>query len=201
MRRGKDSDLMELIFFRRPGKLLEAFGFNFLRSRKYQESFVLNFLKLFSQFTQLPTIFNADKLFDVFMKLLQKDAPELQEITVVCLLKWKLPYLVPYAENLKALAADKAARRVLMTWSLGKRERDEIGYMEEEELKTAEGKKKLEASRTKTADKAKELVPEEVKEEHREELMKVVISILLPRLVSRRNVAGRKGKGNKVRWR
>jgi hypothetical protein len=45
------------------------------------------------------------------------------------------------------------------------------------------------------SDARSRVVPQVVAEEHREGLMKVVISLLLPRLTSRRKTAGRKGRG------
>ncbi|PWN44412.1 hypothetical protein IE81DRAFT_310637 [Ceraceosorus guamensis] len=85
---------------------------------KERRARLCNYLELFSQFTNPKALSRAEDLHRYFMSLCAIGDPSIQRSALECVLTWKDPAHVPYAENLLALLETSKFREELSSFNL-----------------------------------------------------------------------------------
>jgi U3 small nucleolar RNA-associated protein 20 len=108
------------------GALVEAASVNttLVQNKKGTIEELLHFLKLFALFTSPLGMTAHQELLRLYVRLLSNTDARVSEAALKCILRFKPPDLLPYADALSAMASDEKYRDTLATFSLEEEEGD-----------------------------------------------------------------------------
>ncbi|KAJ1666786.1 U3 snoRNP protein [Coemansia sp. RSA 1813] len=76
-------------------------------------------LKLFSKIKNPQSLYKASTLYSLFMRLLTRGDNDVQRSALDCLLAWREPEVIPYADHMRGLVDEKRFRDEINTFELG----------------------------------------------------------------------------------
>ncbi|KAJ2010344.1 U3 snoRNP protein, partial [Coemansia sp. S610] len=88
------------------------------RSRRTADALSVLWLGLFAKFRNPGALYKSETLYSLFQRLLSRGDTSVQRQALDCVLAWREPDLVPYADNLRNLVDDKRFRDELKTFNL-----------------------------------------------------------------------------------
>ncbi|KAJ2489279.1 U3 snoRNP protein [Coemansia sp. RSA 2050] len=88
------------------------------RSRRTADALSALWLGLFAKFRNPGALYKSETLYSLFQRLLSRGDTSVQRQALDCVLAWREPDLVPYADNLRNLVDDKRFRDELKTFNL-----------------------------------------------------------------------------------
>ncbi|KAJ2116164.1 U3 snoRNP protein [Coemansia sp. RSA 922] len=88
------------------------------RSRRTTDALSVLWLGLFAKFRNPSALYKSETLYSLFQRLLSRGDTSVQRQALDCILAWREPDLVPYADNLRNLVDDKRFRDELKTFNL-----------------------------------------------------------------------------------
>ncbi|KAJ2878174.1 U3 snoRNP protein, partial [Coemansia aciculifera] len=88
------------------------------RSRRTTDTLSVLWLGLFAKFRNPSALYKSETLYSLFQRLLSRGDTSVQRQALDCVLAWREPDLVPYADNLRNLVDDKRFRDELKTFNL-----------------------------------------------------------------------------------